>query len=88
MNNNSAFGLGGEAMISCPNALCGRMFDSFALFPVFGVTQGFLPLQAFNYGVAKKNTKGYGIDQYAIPLAAGLAFISICRANEFFPSLR
>ena len=46
--NNILFGLGGEAMIAV-YAIIGRIL-MFALFPVFGVTQGFLPIAGFNYG--------------------------------------
>ncbi len=46
--NNILYGLGGEAMVAV-YAIIGRML-MFALFPVFGVTQGFLPIAGFNYG--------------------------------------
>ena len=46
--NNILFGLGGEAMVAV-YAIIGRML-MFALFPVFGVTQGFLPIAGYNYG--------------------------------------
>ena len=49
--NNILFGLGGEAMVAV-YAIIGRML-MFALFPVFGVTQGFLPIAGFNYGSQK-----------------------------------
>ncbi len=49
--NNILFGLGGEAMVAV-YAIIGRML-MFALFPVFGVTQGFLPIAGFNYGAEK-----------------------------------
>jgi putative MATE family efflux protein len=49
--NNILFGLGGEAMVAV-YAIVGRML-MFALFPVFGVTQGFLPIAGFNYGAGK-----------------------------------
>jgi len=49
--NNILFGLGGEAMVAV-YAIIGRML-MFALFPVFGVTQGFLPIAGFNYGAGK-----------------------------------
>jgi putative MATE family efflux protein len=49
--NNILFGLGGEAMVAV-YAIIGRML-MFALFPVFGVTQGFLPIASFNYGAGK-----------------------------------
>lgn len=46
--NNILFSLGGEAMLAV-YAIIGRML-MFALFPVFGITQGFLPIAGFNYG--------------------------------------
>ncbi|MDF4201627.1 MATE family efflux transporter [Maribacter sp. SA7] len=49
--NNILFDLGGEAMVAV-YAIIGRML-MFALFPVFGVTQGFLPIAGFNYGAQK-----------------------------------
>ncbi|MCL6274403.1 MATE family efflux transporter [Muricauda sp. 2012CJ35-5] len=49
--NNILFNLGGEAMVAV-YAIIGRML-MFAFFPVFGVTQGFLPIAGFNYGAAK-----------------------------------
>lgn len=49
--NNILFALGGEAMVAV-YAIIGRML-MFALFPVFGVTQAFLPIAGFNYGARK-----------------------------------
>lgn len=49
--NNILFELGGEAQVAV-YAIIGRML-MFALFPVFGVTQGFLPIAGFNYGAQK-----------------------------------
>ncbi|WP_340075977.1 MATE family efflux transporter [Leptobacterium sp. I13] len=46
--NNILFDLGGEASVTV-YAIIGRML-MFALFPVFGVTQGFLPIAGYNYG--------------------------------------
>ncbi len=46
--NNILFNLGGEAMVAV-YAIIGRML-MFAFFPVFGVTQGFLPIAGYNYG--------------------------------------
>jgi putative MATE family efflux protein len=46
--NNILFDLGGEPMVAV-YAIIGRML-MFALFPVFGVTQGFLPIAGYNYG--------------------------------------
>lgn len=49
--NNILFNLGGEPLVAV-YAIIGRML-MFALFPVFGVTQGFLPIAGFNYGAEK-----------------------------------
>tara|TARA_R110002033_G_scaffold169897_3_gene211362 strand:- start:150550 stop:151929 length:1380 start_codon:yes stop_codon:yes gene_type:complete len=70
--NNILFGLGGEAMVAV-YAIIGRML-MFALFPVFGVTQGFLPIAGFNYG-AKKYQRVRESIYTAIKYAALLATI-------------
>ncbi len=49
--NNILFNLGGETSVAI-YAIIGRML-MFALFPVLGVTQGFLPIAGFNYGAEK-----------------------------------
>ncbi len=49
--NNILFGLGAEALVAV-YAIISRML-MFALFPVFGVTQGFLPIASYNYGATQ-----------------------------------
>ncbi len=49
--NNILFDLGGEASVTV-YAIISRML-MFALFPVLGVTQGFLPIAGYNYGAGK-----------------------------------
>ena len=49
--NNILFDLGGEESITV-YAIIARML-MFALFPVLGVTQGFLPIAGYNYGAEK-----------------------------------
>ncbi|MDT0689685.1 MATE family efflux transporter [Salegentibacter sp. F188] len=49
--NNILFDLGGEDSVTV-YAIIGRML-MLALFPVLGVTQGFLPIAGFNYGAKK-----------------------------------
>lgn len=49
--NNILFGLGGAALVAV-YAIVGRTL-MFALFPVYGVTQGFLPIAGYNYGAFK-----------------------------------
>ena len=46
--NNILFNLGGEISVTS-YAIVGRML-MFAMFPVLGLTQGFLPIAGFNYG--------------------------------------
>jgi putative MATE family efflux protein len=70
--NNILFSLGGEAMVAV-YAIIGRML-MFALFPVFGVTQGFLPIAGFNYG-AKKYNRVREVINTAIIYASVLATI-------------
>ena len=49
--NNILFAIGQEGLVAV-YAIIGRML-MFALFPVFGVTQGFLPIAGYNYGAHK-----------------------------------
>lgn len=49
--NNILFELGGASSVTV-YAIIGRML-MFALFPVLGITQGFLPIAGFNYGAEK-----------------------------------
>lgn len=49
--NNILFNLGGEESVTV-YAIIARML-MFALFPVLGITQGFLPIAGFNYGAAQ-----------------------------------
>ncbi|SMC37294.1 MATE family efflux transporter [Cellulophaga tyrosinoxydans] len=70
--NNILFGLGGEAMVAV-YAIIGRML-MFALFPVFGVTQGFLPIAGYNYGAEKYQRVRESINT-AIKYAAIIATI-------------
>ncbi len=70
--NNILYGLGGEAMVAV-YAIIGRML-MFALFPIFGVTQGFLPIAGFNYG-AKNYQRVRETINTAIKYAAILASI-------------
>lgn len=51
--NNILFDLGGESSVTS-YAIIARML-MFALFPVLGVTQGFLPIAGYNYGAEYYN---------------------------------
>ncbi|UKM65666.1 MATE family efflux transporter [Flavobacteriaceae bacterium GSB9] len=68
--NNILFDLGGETSVTA-YAIVGRML-MFALFPVYGITQGFLPIAGFNYGALKYDRVKQTINT-AIKYAAGLA---------------
>ncbi|MGB3606905.1 MAG: MATE family efflux transporter [Psychroserpens sp.] len=68
--NNILYDLGGETSVTA-YAIVGRML-MFALFPVFGVTQGFLPIAGFNYG-AQKYDRVKATIYTALKYAAGLA---------------
>jgi len=73
--NNILFNLGGEANVAV-YAIIGRVL-MFALFPVFGVTQGFLPIAGFNYGAhkyARVKESIYTAIKYAA-LVATLVFV-------------
>ena len=75
--NNILFDLGGEAMVAV-YAIIGRML-MFALFPVFWVTQGFLPIAGYNYGAHKYDRVKESINtaiKYAA-LMATLVFIGL-----------
>lgn len=75
--NNILFDLGGETSVTA-YAIVGRML-MFALFPVYGITQGFLPIAGFNYGAQHydrvKQTIATAL-KYAIGLAA-LVFVML-----------
>lgn len=49
--NNLLFELGGESSVAV-YAIIGRLL-MFVLFPVLGITQGFLPIAGYNYGAQK-----------------------------------
>src|SRR5690606_13602315 len=67
--NNILFNIGGEASVAA-YGIIGRML-MFALFPVLGVTQGFLPIAGFNYGAHQFSRVRESINK-AILYAGGL----------------
>ncbi|WP_108870197.1 MATE family efflux transporter [Aquimarina aquimarini] len=80
--NNILFDLGQEGLIAV-YAIIGRML-MFALFPVFGVTQGFLPIAGYNYGAQHYSRVRESINtaiKYAA-IVATLVFIGLM----IFPS--
>ena len=70
--NNILFNLGGESSVTV-YAIIGRML-MFALFPVLGVTQGFLPIAGYNYGAENFARVRESINK-AILYAGGVALI-------------
>ena len=70
--NNILFELGGESSVTT-YAIIARML-MFALFPVLGVTQGFLPIAGYNYGAEQYARVRESINK-AIAYAAGVALL-------------
>ncbi len=70
--NNILFNIGAEALVAI-YAIISRML-MFALFPVFGVTQGFLPIASYNYG-AKQYQRVITTINTAIKYAALVATV-------------
>jgi len=68
--NNILFVSGGETVVAV-YAIISRML-MFALFPVIGITQGFIPIAAFNYG-AKNYDRVYDVVVKAITFSTILA---------------
>ena len=74
--NNILFDLGGEISVTA-YAIVGRML-MFAMFPVLGITQGFLPIAGFNYGAQNYNRVRQSINiaiKYAAILSACIFII-------------
>ena len=85
--NNILFNLGGEPLIAV-YAIIGRML-MFAFFPVFGVTQGFLPIAGYNYGARRYERVRQSINtaiKYAAYVAT-LVFIGLMIFPEAITSL-
>jgi putative MATE family efflux protein len=70
--NHTLFAQGGEAAITI-YGIVSRML-MFALFPVLGVTQGFLPIAGYNYGAGNKGRVRESI-RLSILYAGGLAIL-------------
>ncbi|MEZ4792251.1 MAG: MATE family efflux transporter [Gelidibacter sp.] len=78
--NNILYDLGGETSVTA-YAIVGRML-MFAMFPVLGVTQGFLPIAGFNYGAQNYHRVRQAINT-AIKYAAILATIVFIALMSF-----
>ncbi|CAL68162.1 MATE family efflux transporter [Christiangramia forsetii] len=82
--NNILFDLGGADSVTV-YAIIARML-MFALFPVLGVTQGFLPIAGFNYGAGKYPRVRKSIN-IAILYACGMGLLIFLGIMFFAPSL-
>jgi len=74
--NNILFDLGGEISVTA-YAIVGRML-MFAMFPVLGITQGFLPIAGFNYGAQNYDRVHKSINKaikYATILSTGIFLV-------------
>jgi len=85
--NNILFSFGGESSITV-YAILSRML-MFATFPIFGITQGFLPIAGYNYG-AKNWKRVRKTINTAILYASALAtsvFVLIVIFSESIPQI-
>ena len=85
--NNILFSIGGESSITV-YAIISRML-MFATFPIFGITQGFLPIAGYNYG-AKNWLRVRNIINTSILYSSVLAtivFLLIFFYSDFIPQI-
>ena len=85
--NNILFTIGGESSITV-YAIISRML-MFATFPIFGITQGFLPIAGYNYG-AKNWLRVRNIINTSILYSSVLAtivFLLIFFYSDFIPQI-
>ena len=85
--NNILFTLGGETSITV-YAIISRML-MFATFPIFGITQGFLPIAGFNYGAQnwQRVRKSINISITYSSVMASLIFVAIFLFSDAIPSI-
>lgn len=85
--NNILFTLGGESSITV-YAIISRML-MFATFPIFGITQGFLPIAGFNYGAQnwQRVRKSINISITYSSVTASLIFVAIFLFSDAIPSI-
>ena len=82
--NNLLFGLGGESAVAV-YAIISRLL-MFSLFPVLGITQGFIPIAGFNYGANNKKRVEQVI-RTAVLYATGFATLVFLMINVFSNSI-
>ena len=82
--NNLLFGLGGESAVAV-YAIISRLL-MFSLFPVLGITQGFIPIAGFNYG-AKNKIRVEQVIRTAVLYASGFATLVFLMIYIFSASI-
>ena len=82
--NNLLFGLGGESAVAV-YAIISRLL-MFSLFPVLGITQGFIPIAGFNYG-AKNKKRVKEVIRTAVLYATSFATLVFLMINVFSNSI-
>ena len=82
--NNLLFGLGGESAVAV-YAIISRLL-MFSLFPILGITQGFIPIAGFNYG-AKNKKRVEEVIRTALLYATGFATLVFLIINIFSNSI-
>ena len=82
--NNLLFGLGGESAVAV-YAIISRLL-MFSLFPVLGITQGFIPIAGFNYG-AKNKKRVEEVIRTAVLYATSFATLVFLMINVFSNSI-
>jgi putative MATE family efflux protein len=85
--NNILFDFGGETSVTA-YAIVSRML-MFALFPIFGITQGFIPIAGYNYGAKNYERVRQSINiavRYSILLAA-LVFVLLIGFPELITKI-
>ena len=82
--NNLLFGLGGESAVAV-YAIISRLL-MFSLFPVLGITQGFIPIAGFNYG-AKNKKRVEQVIRTAVIYSTGFASLVFLMINIFSNSI-
>jgi putative MATE family efflux protein len=82
--NNLLFGLGGESAVAV-YAIISRLL-MFSLFPVLGITQGFIPIAGYNFGANHKKRVEQVI-RVALLYATGFATLVFLMINFFSSSI-
>lgn len=82
--NNLLFNLGGESAVAV-YAIISRLL-MFSLFPILGITQGFVPIAAYNYGANNKKRVEHVI-RTAVLYASAMASLVFLMIYTFSNSI-